>query len=455
MLQSKICSKTLKFGSSKSFDYERFNFCCLPEVAAYYKYVSTYDVVLKTRKIDPNHDRIYYPFLLKFVLVPGNDWNEKFENFIKSLGMLSNDESNNWISNSGNSSSSDDNVSTDSILKLKQNEIYSSSLFANSIESVIKSPETYNNYNNWNDPINSKSTKYTIDINFTNFQSSTNFTQEEEGESLDNLESDGFENLNISNFKGLNDKFILIDKEIENLNSQLDNHLTINNEMDEIDKGKKGIKNQINRNPIDLYNNSIGNVELLFNVFERWRDRFNNYVSLGEMAEVTFFQWKRAAQRKKKLKKMADNFILNRFFLYWYSGFIQKFIVKQKRKELLEKVFLEWHYWTEECRKNRLSSSSSSIIQFNDNDNTITYANLEYIVQYCEDKIKGEHYQKSNCKIGAGYEGYEFDYTEFVPRNIKYRGQEPLPSHMKFQTPRSEDYAKRTSRKPKYLNTVD
>lgn len=42
-----------------------------------------YDVVLSTRKIDAKIDTVYYQFLLKLSLVPGNNWCEKFENSIK------------------------------------------------------------------------------------------------------------------------------------------------------------------------------------------------------------------------------------------------------------------------------------------------------------------------------------------------------------------------------------
>jgi len=92
----------------------------------------------------------------------------------------------------------------------------------------------------------------------------------------------------------------------------------------------------------------------------------------------------------------------------------------------------------------------------------LTYANLEDIVQYCEDKIKDEHYQKSIVELERDMRGMaerfslmvrmyglkekinyqstnpeldtNYTITEFVPRDIKYRGKE-LSSHMKFQTP--------------------
>ncbi|CAG8643894.1 12828_t:CDS:1, partial [Ambispora leptoticha] len=95
-----------------------------------------------------------------------------------------------------------------------------------------------------------------------------------------------------------------------------------------------------------------------------------------------------------------------------------------------------------------------------------TYANLEDIVQYCKDKIKDEHYQNLiielerdmrstaerlglmvrmyGLKEKINYQPTNLEYntnyviTEFVPRDIKYRGRESLSSHMKFQTPRSE-----------------
>ncbi|CAG8538360.1 14475_t:CDS:2, partial [Funneliformis caledonium] len=91
----------------------------------------------------------------------------------------------------------------------------------------------------------------------------------------------------------------------------------------------------------------------------------------------------------------------------------------------------------------------------------LTYANLKDIVQYCEDKIKDEHYQKSIVKLERDMRSMaerfslmvrmyrlkkkinyqptnpeldtNYTITEFVPRDIKYRGKE-LSSHMKFQT---------------------
>ncbi|RHZ89322.1 hypothetical protein Glove_16g153 [Diversispora epigaea] len=100
----------------------------------------------------------------------------------------------------------------------------------------------------------------------------------------------------------------------------------------------------------------------------------------------------------------------------------------------------------------------------------VTYANLEYIVQYCEDKIKDKHYQKLITELEQDMRGmverlgmmvsiydlkkkinYEptspefntnFIITEFIPRDIQYKGREPLSSHMKFQTLRNESHQK-------------
>ena len=82
-----------------------------------------------------------------------------------------------------------------------------------------------------------------------------------------------------------------------------------------------------------------------------------------------------------------------------------------------------------------------------------------------KNKIKDEHYQKSIVELERDMRGMaerfglmvrmyglkekinyqptnpeldtNYAITEFVPRDIKYRGKE-LSSHMKFQTPRSE-----------------
>jgi hypothetical protein len=93
-----------------------------------------------------------------------------------------------------------------------------------------------------------------------------------------------------------------------------------------------------------------------------------------------------------------------------------------------------------------------------------TYANLGSIAQYCEGKINDKSYQRSvielerdmrymcerlgimitmyglKKKIDYKSEDPEletnFTITEFIPRSIKYRGQEPLSSHLTFETSR-------------------
>ncbi|CAG8616478.1 9108_t:CDS:2, partial [Diversispora eburnea] len=84
---------------------------------------------------------------------------------------------------------------------------------------------------------------------------------------------------------------------------------------------------------------------------------------------------------------------------------------------------------------NDLQTSLVYLVQ----DLWLSYVNLEDIVQYCEDKIKDEHYQKSIVKLKRNMRGtVERLNLMFVPRDIKYRGKELLSSHMKFQTTRSE-----------------
>jgi hypothetical protein len=91
-----------------------------------------------------------------------------------------------------------------------------------------------------------------------------------------------------------------------------------------------------------------------------------------------------------------------------------------------------------------------------------TYANLGSIAQYCEGKINDKSYQRSvvelkrdmkymcerlglmitmyDLKKKIDYKSKDpeletnFTITEFISQSIKYRGQEPLTSHMTFET---------------------
>jgi len=110
-----------------------------------------------------------------------------------------------------------------------------------------------------------------------------------------------------------------------------------------------------------------------------------------------------------------------------------------------------------------------------------TYANLGSIAQYCEGKINDKSYQRSvielerdmrymcerlglmitmyglKKKIDYKLEDPEletnFTITEFIPRSIKYRGQEPLSSHLMFETSRGSLH--RRLRKKDFPEEID
>ncbi|CAG8572887.1 7199_t:CDS:2, partial [Acaulospora colombiana] len=225
-----------------------------------------YDVVLKTRKIDPNTDAIYYHFLLKLVLIPGDDWSEKFENFMRSLGLSAGDEENGWMFLRRDiafgdrelleSDRSSVNITTE--FESGRNAL-NLSLPMTPTESSIRNraprknangdnrvPTESNcrsasvkNLNNERQPLKDnnsiffgfKSPEHTLETPIFNFASSLKTVRTEAGTSKgpDN-EPDGFENLHISSFKRSNEGIIF--KETGKKGQELDAHDSVASDND-------------------------------------------------------------------------------------------------------------------------------------------------------------------------------------------------------------------------------
>ncbi|CAG8544077.1 10934_t:CDS:10 [Ambispora gerdemannii] len=104
--------------------------------------------------------------------------------------------------------------------------------------------------------------------------------------------------------------------------------------------------------------------------FERWKDKYNNYVSLGEMAEddynvnlvkVSFLHWKRVLRRKKNTEIRADWKFREKYFVEWYSRTYQKWKGRHPRKLVAIKILQEWHRWAKERHKERMALETATI----------------------------------------------------------------------------------------------
>ncbi|CAJ0841800.1 2138_t:CDS:10 [Entrophospora sp. SA101] len=84
------------------------------------------------------------------------------------------------------------------------------------------------------------------------------------------------------------------------------------------------------------------NKTLTQKAFEKWKERYKNYILLSEVADVKFLQWREALQRRKIMSKTASVPLLNRCLLEWYSRTIQKYKQKEHERKLALEVLREW-----------------------------------------------------------------------------------------------------------------
>ncbi|CAG8620281.1 4517_t:CDS:10, partial [Ambispora leptoticha] len=112
--------------------------------------------------------------------------------------------------------------------------------------------------------------------------------------------------------------------------------------------------------------------------FEQWKDKYNNYVSLSEMAEddyntklveFAFLHWKRVLKRKKNMENRADRKLKEKYFVEWFTRAYQKWKWRQPRKLVVIKILQEWRRWAKERHKERIAlekaanTKSDAIIQ--------------------------------------------------------------------------------------------
>ncbi|CAJ0877811.1 16443_t:CDS:10, partial [Entrophospora sp. SA101] len=74
------------------------------------------------------------------------------------------------------------------------------------------------------------------------------------------------------------------------------------------------------------------NKTLTQKAFEKWKERYKNYILLSEVADV------KALQRRKIMSKTASVPLLNRCLLEWYSRTIQKYKQKEHERKLALEV---------------------------------------------------------------------------------------------------------------------
>ncbi|GBC03464.1 hypothetical protein RclHR1_05130016 [Rhizophagus clarus] len=467
---------------------------------SYMSLFRAYDVVLSTRKIDAKIDTVYYQFLLKLSLVPGNNWCEKFENSIKDLGLKSNIEQYNWIFNESNGSESDytiesnvsfgsldnnsiENTSNDINFKTNENElsitliqdynnvdrsvdsttnVVSRSRVSNTIdyekqssirrdffnikgnvksENTIKGDYSILEKNALNNPISNFDNNYNIafsiqdDVDY--FESEEDYDPQEMERLKEKLricfkEWSRF-TIKIRAFraKGIRQWKLAIDFHRKNLlksyfhklknnyQSRLINKRLLDEKCKELMRKylikwyhrkqyeqailieqRNLLKRHFERwfgriqhvdNQIQLakrYKNQCYKLisssqkcnyieegtedTLVQRVFDKWRDRYNNNVSLAEMAEddynmklikSAFAHWKRVNKKRQRIIKEIDMQLKNRYFVEWYSRCLQRWKQKYRQRELAVEVLREWRSWTAKTRRKKNEQTNRGLVK--------------------------------------------------------------------------------------------
>ncbi|CAG8547436.1 12823_t:CDS:10 [Rhizophagus irregularis] len=405
---------------------------------SYMSLFRAYDVVLSTRRIDAKIDTVYYQFLLKLSLVPGNNWGEKFENSIKDLGLKSDIEQRSLIFNKSDGSESDytiesnislssldhgiENTSFDNDINFKANEIaleqnydnveesfesstkvFSQSRISNTIDYKKRSPmrkDFFNIEGSSKSEVTLKGdysileknalndddlqemerlkeklricfkewSKFTIKIRafrakgIRQWKLAINFHQKNLLKSyfhkLKNNYQKQLVNKKLSDEKCkelvmrkylikwyhrkqyvsyIEEQVILIGQ--RNLLKRhferwlcriqhIDNHVQLAKRHKNQCCGR--LLNKFFTKCSQKYNYIEEGTEdtLAQRVFDKWRDRYNNNISLAEMAEDdyntkliknAFIHWKRANGKRQKIIKEIDMQLKNRYFVEWYS----------------------------------------------------------------------------------------------------------------------------------------
>ncbi|GES81345.1 hypothetical protein GLOIN_2v1724568 [Rhizophagus clarus] len=292
---------------------------------SYMSLFRAYDVVLSTRKIDAKIDTVYYQFLLKLSLVPGNNWCEKFENSIKDLGLKSNIEQYNWIFNESNGSESDYTI---------ESNVSFGSLDNNSIE---------NTSNDINFKTNENELSITLIQDYNNVDRSVDSTTNVVSRSR------------VSNTIDY-EKQSSIRRDFFNIKGNVKSENTIKGDYSILEK------NALN-NPISNFDN---NYNIAFSIqddvdyFESEEDYDPQEMErLKEKLRICFKEWSRftikiRAFRAKGIRqwKLAIDFhrknLLKSYFHKlknnYQSRLINKRLLDEKCKELMRKYLIKWYH---------------------------------------------------------------------------------------------------------------
>ncbi|CAJ0832420.1 1286_t:CDS:2, partial [Entrophospora sp. SA101] len=262
---------------------------------SYINIFRAHDIVLRKRNINPKSNKLYYQSLLKLSMEPGESWFQKFENIVKNLGYMTDSNIYKWILSV---------TSTD-----------------------LQSRNTY--YNDCDDDDKLLKTN-TSDIEFGLKSKNESLTTSTDQLDVILNDSMSYQSNNLDDdcidFKQ-SDKIILSKfspKEKVKLKNILRNWKSLNS----VPKRYAYFDDDINKT-------------LTQKAFEKWKERYKNYILLSEVADlikVKFLQWREALQRRKIMSKTASVPLLNRCLLEWYSRTIQKYKQKEHERKLALEV---------------------------------------------------------------------------------------------------------------------
>ncbi|CAB4408662.1 unnamed protein product [Rhizophagus irregularis] len=286
---------------------------------SYMSLFRAYDVVLSTRRIDAKIDTVYYQFLLKLSLVPGNNWGEKFENSIKDLGLKSDIEQRSLIFNKSDGSESDYTIESNISLSSLDHGIENTS-FDNDINFKVNEIALEQNYDNVEE----------------SFESSTKvFSQSRISNTID--------------YK----KRSPMRKDFFNIEGSSKSEVTLKGDYSILEK------NALN-GPISNNNNNNNNNTTFFVSDDEEDDDLQEMERLKEKLRICFKEWSRftikiRAFRAKGIRqwKLAINFhqknLLKSYFHKLKNNYQKQLVNKklsdEKCKELvMRKYLIKWYH---------------------------------------------------------------------------------------------------------------
>ncbi|CAJ0643146.1 11440_t:CDS:10, partial [Entrophospora sp. SA101] len=320
---------------------------------SYINIFRAHDIVLRKRNINPKSNKLYYQSLLKLSMEPGESWFQKFENIVKNLGYMTDSNIYKWILSVTTDLQSrntyyNDCDDDDKLLKTNTSDIEfglkskneSLTTSTDQLDVILNDSMSYQSNNLDDDCIDFKQSDKIILSKFSpkekvklknilrNWKSKeflldvmNNWHSIAVNKSTKNA-------LLTKSYKIWRTKFIYSLLTKDNQQIMLDKYFEI---LNSVPKRYAYFDDDINKT-------------LTQKAFEKWKERYKNYILLSEVADlikVKFLQWREALQRRKIMSKTASVPLLNRCLLEWYSRTIQKYKQKEHERKLALEVLRE------------------------------------------------------------------------------------------------------------------